>query len=263
MAKKRIIPKLQLFPSKFIESKMAIVTTRQFENIVEIGDPVSQAKIYEAQLADELLVVDLSSSKFECKIEVKLDIISSISAEVFLPLTVGGGIRTLYDIEKLLSHGADKISINSQALESPEFISEAANKFGSQCVVVNIDYKMNNNEELFVYGKGGKKEYEISPIDWAIKVQELGAGEIHLTAIENDGKRLGLDLSVAKNISEFITIPLILSGGCGKASHFIDGFKIGGADAIAAGTFFCYRDQNPMQARGHILNAGIKIRSAT
>jgi imidazole glycerol-phosphate synthase subunit HisF len=263
VAKKRVIPKLQLMPSVYSEGNMSLVTTVEFDKIIEIGDPVSQAKIYEAQLVDELFFVDLSHSKGEKKGDLLLDILRTTAKEVFLPLTIGGGVKTLEHFRSLLMNGADKISINTVSLENPKIISDAAKVFGSQCVVVSIDYKRDENGLYKVYGKSGTIKYEINPLEWAKQVEILGAGEVLLTCIDNDGKRKGLELEISKLICESLSIPVILSGGCGNASHFIDGFKIAKAEAVSAGTFFCFQDQNPMQTRGHIKNAGIEIRTST
>ena len=263
MAKKRVIPKLQLIPSIYHEGNMSLVTTVEYDKIVEIGDPVSQAKIYEAQLVDELIFVDLSHSKGKGEEGLLLDVLRTAAQEVFLPLTIGGGVKTLQHVRNLLMNGADKVCINTISLENPKFISEAARIFGSQCVVVSIDYKRDENGLFKVYGNSGTIKYDINPLDWAKQVEIMGAGEVLLTCIDNDGKRKGLELDISKLICESLSIPVILSGGCGNAAHFIDGFKIAKAEAVASGTFFCFQDQNPMQTRGHIKNAGIEIRTST
>ena len=263
MAKSRLIPKLQLYSSVFNPGSLSIVNTVNFEKIIEIGNPVSQAKIYEAQVADELILVDLSPSKgkTESDSNLLLNTLKAVSSEVFLPLTIGGGVKNIADVAEFLSHGADKVSINSSAIERPNFISDVAKAFGSQCVVVSIDYKLNGSGLLEVYSNGGQMPTGLNPISWAKKVEDMGAGEILLTCIDNDGIQEGLDLSTGKLVAEELNIPLVISGGCGLASHFIDGFTIARADAVAAGTFFSFRDQNPMQTRGHIKNAGVNIRT--
>lgn len=263
MAKKRIIPKLQLMPSQFNNGAMSLVTTVGFSKVIEIGDPVSQAKIYEAQAADELVFVDLSHSKTEDGKNLLIDVLRATAEEVFLPLTIGGGVRSVDDFRLLLQNGADKISINSEALINPRLISDAAKLFGTQCVVVSIDYRKDQNGEFRVYGDSGKTCYGMHPLEWARMAADLGAGELLLTCIDNDGKRNGLELDVAREICDGVSIPVIISGGCGRASHFVDGFKIAGADAVSAGTFFCFQDQNPMQTRGHIKNSDIDIRIHT
>lgn len=263
MAKSRLIPKLQLYASTIDPGSLSIVNTVNFEKIIEIGNPVSQAKIYEAQLADELILVDLSTSKGKVVLDSNrlLETLKAVSQEVFLPLTIGGGVKNINDVAEFLSHGADKVAMNSSVINSPELISEVALAFGSQCVVVSIDYKLNEEGVLEVYSNGGHTPTGLNPISWAKKAADLGAGEILLTSIDNDGMRQGLDIVTTKLLAKELKIPLIVSGGCGLASHFIDGYVSAEADAIAAGTFFSFRDQNPMQTRGHIKNAGVNIRT--
>ena len=262
MAKRRLIPKLQLYPSEIDEGRLSLVNTVNFSKIIEIGNPVSQAKIYEAQLVDELILDDLSTSKGQpTNPDRLLETLKAVSSEVFLPLTIGGGVSHINDVSNLLNHGADKVSMNSSLIKDPEIITNIAKAFGSQCVVASIDYKFNEKGIAEVFSNGGQKSTGLHPIVWAQTAQERGAGEILLTCIENDGLREGLDLKTAEEVSKKLKIPLIISGGCGLASHFVDGFLISKADAVAAGTFFSFRDQNPMQTRGHIKNAGIDIRT--
>lgn len=264
MAKKRLIPKLQLMPSKYDDGIMSLVTTVSFNKVIEIGNPVSQAKIYEAQMVDELFFIDMSHSKGIKKEEgLLIDVLITVAQEVFLPLTIGGGVKSIQDIRLLLQNGADKVSINSHALENPDLIKEGSRIFGAQCIVASIDYKFNDKNQPFVYGRSGTLKYDINPVDWARKMKEYGAGEILLTCIDNDGKKNGLEQEVSKKVIENSTIPVIISGGCGRAAHFIEGFQVCNADAVSAGTFFCFQDQNPMQTRGHIRNAGIEIRTST
>lgn len=261
MLNKRIIPKLQMRKSSLNPKKMVLVTTVSFNETIEIGDPVSQAKIYEAQNSDELIFLDLDAT-IENRISM-INVIRHASKEIFMPFTVGGGVKSLKDFDLLLTNGADKISINTYAVLNPSLITQAAKYFGSQCVVVSLDYKKNVDGIYKVFINGGKIETDLEPITWAKECESRGAGEILITSIIKDGTSSGLDILMTKNISEAISIPVITSGGCGLAKHFIDGFLIGKADAVAAGTFFCLRDQNPMQTRSHIKNAGIPIRTIT
>jgi len=265
MAKSRLIPKLQLYSSAIDPRSLSIVNTINFGKIIEIGNPVSQAKIYEAQVSDELILVDLSPSKGKPESDSNrlLETLKAISGEVFLPLTIGGGVKNIADVAEFLSHGADKVCMNSSVIERPNFISDVAKAFGSQCAVVSIDYKLNAEGRLEVYSNGGQTPTGLNPISWAKKAEDMGAGEILLTCIDNDGVQKGLDVSTGKLVAEELKIPLIISGGCGLASHFVDGFTIARADAVAAGTFFSFRDQNPMQTRGHIKNAGVNIRTGS
>lgn len=259
MLKKRLIPKLQMRNRRIgTREKMVLVTTRQFKESIQIGDPVSQAKIYQAQAADELVFLDLDATNV--KRNTIAEVIHKVAEEVFMPFTVGGGVRSLEDFRLLLNNGADKVSINTVAVEYPQLISEAARSFGSQCVVVSIDYQTDENGQTFVYINGGRIKTSLHPVKWAIQAEKLGAGEILLTCIDHDGMRRGLELKISKDIVQSLSIPVILSGGCGAAAHFTEGFRRTGASAVAAGTYFCFKDENPMQTRSQIKNAGIPIR---
>ena len=263
MAKKRIIPKLQLMNSTFDNNLISLVTTEKFDRIIEVGDPVSQAKIYEAQLVDELILIDLSVHKGRENKDLLIDVLKNVAKEVFLPLTIGGGVNNLDDIRTLLMNGADKVSINSGIINNHKFLQDAARIYGSSTIVASIDYKEDENGNINVYSRGGKKKENICPIEWSKKVEDLGAGEILITDINRDGSKKGLGINILKQICKNATIPVIASGGCGNAAHFVEGFKMCNTDAIAAGTFFCFQDQSPMQTRGHISNAGFDIRTST
>jgi len=259
MLKRRLIPKLQMKTSRRGGSdRKVLVTTIQFEKVLEIGDPVSQAKIYEAQAADELIFLDLDASADHRK--PMLEVVRRAAEEIFMPFTVGGGVTSINDFRDLLSSGADKVSINTAAVQTPDLISEAANIFGSQCVVLSIDYRTDSERESRVWIKGGRVKTDLDPVAWAVEGEKRGAGEILLTAIDRDGMRCGLDLDLTRQVAEAVSIPVIASGGCGAASHFVEGFQMGKADAVAAGTYFCFKDENPMQTRSQIRNAGIPIR---
>jgi len=259
MLKKRLIPKLQMKKSRFGSTpKMALVTTIQFEETIEIGDPVSQAKIYQAQAVDELIFLDLEASVGNR--EVVIDVVRKAAEEIFMPFTVGGGISSLQDFCKVLSNGADKVSINTAAVENPDLINQAAGVFGNQCVVLSIDFRTEENGKQFVWTRGGKVRTDLDPIKWAVEGARRGSGELLLTSIDRDGTKQGLDLEITRKIVEKVSIPVIVSGGCGMAKHFVDGFIEGKADAVSAGTYFCYKDENPMQCRAQIKNAGIPIR---
>jgi len=262
VSKRRIIPKLLMKNRRIGNfSTLVLVTTTQFDQVIEIGDPVSQAKIFEAQAADELICLDLDA--VESSRALVLDAIRKISKQIFMPITVGGGVRSVADFRELLRNGADKVTIGTAAVENPSLINEAASALGAQCVVLSIDYGRNAHGAYRVYTHRGKVETDWDPIDWAIEGERRGAGEILLTSIERDGGRQGLCTEVSARIAAKISVPLITAGGCGLASHFIQGFGEGKADAVAAGTFFCFQDQNLMQTRSHILNAGIPIRIIT
>lgn len=261
MSKRRLIPKLQLRKASFNPNKMVLVVTKQFSEVIEIGDPVSQAKIYEAQAADELIFINIDRESND--INKLAQIINNVSQEIFMPLTVGGGVRSEEDFRTLLMNGADKISINTQAVKEPQIITRTANRYGAQCVVLSIDYRKMPSGKYAVFIHGGEEETELDPVEWAIEAERLGAGEILLSSIDDDGMKTGLNLDVTRRISEAVSIPVITSGGCGLAKHFSDGFIYGKADAVAAGNFFAQRDQNFMQTRAHIKNAGVNIRVHT
>lgn len=261
--KKRIVPKLLIKHRQMGRSvRPVLVTTQGYDKVVEIGDAVSQAKIYQAQMADELVVLNIDGTPIGND-PVMLSLIERLSAETFMPLAVGGGVRTIDDFHQLLEKGADKVSINSQAVAYPPLISEAARRFGAQCVVVSIDFRVDNSGVPRVYTEGARKRTDLDAVEFARRVADLGAGEILLTDADRDGRGEGLNHEVCARISDSVSIPVILSGGCGRAEHFIEGFKLGHAEAVAAGTFFAFRDQNPIQARAHVRNAGIPIRMET
>lgn len=241
--------------------RMVLVTTVKFNDVIEIGDPVSQAKIFQAQLADELIFLDLDA-RAENR-NTMVDIIKKAAEEVFMPFTIGGGVNTIEDFSRLLNNGADKVSINTAAIKNSSIITKASEFFGAQCVVVSIDYKKDSDGQYSVWINGGKERVDINPIDWAVECEKLGAGEILLTSIDRDGTAQGLDNEITSELVKHVNIPVISSGGCGLAKHFIEGFSVGKADAVSAGTYFSFKDQNPMQARSHIKNAGIEIRTIT
>jgi cyclase len=261
MSKKRLIPKLQLKTSSYNSSKTVLVITKEFDQVIEIGDPVSQSKIYQDQAADELIFINIDRNQKEVNNLCK--IIRKVSEEIFMPITVGGGVNCEEDFRSLLSNGADKICINTIAVKNPFFIKSSSEKFGAQCVVVSIDYKKEIDGTYRVYINNGQEKTNLDPLLWAIECEKMGAGEILLTSIDHDGKRQGLNLEISEKISENINIPIINSGGCGIAQHFIDGFLVGKADAVSSGTFFALQDQSFMQTRSQIKNAGVEIRVHT
>jgi imidazole glycerol-phosphate synthase subunit HisF len=259
MLKRRLIPKLQIRTLPFGERmRPVLVTTRQFGDFTEIGDPVSQARIYEAQAADELIIVDLEASVNNRRTLV--DVVKKAAEVIFMPFTVGGGVRSVADFVTLLSHGADKVSINTAAVETPGLIREASAALGAQCVVLSIDYRRGAAGRDRVWIRGGTVETDLDPVAWAVEGERRGAGEILLTSIDRDGSRSGLDVEMTRRVVESVSIPVITSGGCGLASHFVAGFLQGKADAVSAGTYFCFKDENTMQVRSHIKNAGVPIR---
>ena len=261
MLKKRLIPKL-LIKNHLIGGRQrnVLVTTSNFSRHTIVGDVVSQAKIHEAQMADELIVLNINGTVLS-QDKSLLDLIENLAVQTFMPLCVGGGVRHLSDFENLLSKGADKVSLNTAALVNPEFISAAANRYGSQCVIVSIDFKMmNDGLTCRVMQNGGQLETRYDVLSWAREAYNNGAGEILLCDIDRDGNGQGLNILIAQQIADELPIPVIISGGCGRAEHFAEGFVDGRVDAVAAGTFFALRDQNLLQTRSHIANAGISIR---
>jgi cyclase len=260
--KKRLIPKLLIKPRRVGQAmRPVLVTTRRYREVLDVGDAVSQAKIYEAQLADELVVLNIDGQPIG-ENRVLLDLIDRLADETFMPLAVGGGVRTVEDFTTLLEHGADKVCINTIALARPDLIHEAASRFGAQCVVVSIDFRT-EADRACVYGDRAQQPTGMDVVEWAVRAANAGAGEILLTDADRDGIGAGLNTAVGRAVADAVQVPVILSGGCGLAEHFVDGFREGGAEAVAAGTFFCFRDQNPIQARAHIRNAGIPIRMET
>lgn len=263
MLKKRLIPKLLIRHRQIGRTvRPVLVTTRAFDSMVEVGDAMSQAKIYEAQLADELVVLNIDGTPISND-DVMLALIERLAKETFMPLCVGGGVRTVSDFGLLLERGADKVSINKAALEQPELISSAASRFGAQCVVVSIDFRTLASGQTMVMGERATKATSRDVVAWAKEAVQRGAGELLLTDADRDGTGIGLNYEVAHAVSTAVTVPVILSGGCGLAEHFVQGFKKGQVEGVAAGTYFCFRDQNPMQTRAHIRNAGIPIRMET
>lgn len=261
MSKKRLIPKLQLKTSSYNVNKMVLVVTKQFNQFIEIGDPVSQAKIFQDQGADELIFLNIDRENKN--IDELSKIIRKLSEEIFMPLAVGGGVHSDEHFRTLLTNGADKISLNTIAVKNPSFITASSEKYGAQCVVVGIDYKLDEKNIYRVFTENGQFNTGLNPVEWAMEVDRLGAGEILLSCIDHDGMQNGLELEITKQVSENVSIPVITSGGCGLARHFSDGYIIGKADAVAAGTFFAQRDQNFMQTRSQIRNAGVNIRVFT
>lgn len=264
MLKKRIIPKL-LVRSKAYGAlvRPILVTTRNFDQVFEVGDPVSQAKVYEAQLADELVVLNIDRQPIAGDAAL-LGVIEKLASETFMPILVGGGVASVEDFSLLLERGADKVSINTAATEDPGLISGAASRFGAQCVVVSIDCRCDRASGRWtVRTHRASVDTGLDVVDWARRAVEAGAGEIMLTDADRDGSGAGLNLALGRAVADAVPVPVILSGGCGLAQHFIEGFREAGAEAVAAGTFFCFRDQNPMQARAHVRSAGIPIRIQT
>lgn len=263
MLKKRLIPKLLIRHQQIgAKSRPILVTTKFFQESINVGNPVSQAKIYEAQMADELIVLNIDGTDIG-QDDIMLDLVRRLASETFMPLTVGGGVKTLEDFGALLACGADKVAINTAALDDPTLISRAAERYGAQCVVVSIDFRTRDDGRTQVFNNRGQRVTDLDVVAWAEEAVERGAGEILLCDADRDGTGTGLNCNQAFRVASRVSVPLILSGGCGLADHFVRGFLEGNAEAVAAGTFFCFRDQSLMQTRAHIRNAGVPIRMET
>jgi cyclase len=253
MLAKRIIPCLDV-------DKGRVVKGVRFVDIRDAGDPVEIARRYDQEGADELAFLDITaSSEFR---GTMVQVVERVAGEVFIPLTVGGGIRTLEDIRRLLHAGADKVSINTAAVFRPEFVREAAERFGSQCIVVAIDAKQVSHEtprwEIFTHG--GRKATGLEAVDWARRMVELGAGEILLTSMDRDGTRSGFDLALTRVVSDAVTVPVIASGGVGNLQHLADGIVLGRADAVLAASIFHFGEYTIVQAKEFLAAQGIEVR---
>ncbi len=250
MYAKRIIPCLDVKNGR-------VVKGMSFVNLVDAGDPVECAKQYDAQGADELVFLDITASSDSRNITI--DMVEKVANTIFIPFTVGGGIRSIDDFNALLHAGADKVSVNSAAVARPELISEAAYKFGSQCVVAAIDAKR-NGDSWEVYVHGGRKPMGIDAVEWAVKCAELGAGEILLTSMDEDGQKKGYDLGLTKAISERVNIPVIASGGAGALEHFYDAFTVGKADAVLAASLFHFGEIPIPELKKYLNEKNIPVR---
>lgn len=250
MLKPRIIPCLDVKNGRVVKGV-------NFENLVDAGDPVTQAKFYYEEGADELCFLDISASEEERG--VILDVVKEVAKVCFIPFTVGGGIRTVDDFSNLLKCGADKVSVNSAAIKNPDLIKDASKKFGSQCVVVAIDAKKNNQGTYEIFTHGGKKPTGIDAIKWAIEAEKLGAGELLVTSMDRDGTKEGYDLELLKEISSKVTIPVIASGGVGDLKDLYEGFKSGASAALAA-SIFHFKTYSIKEAKEFISNQGLDIR---
>ncbi|MCD6080264.1 MAG: imidazole glycerol phosphate synthase subunit HisF [Candidatus Omnitrophica bacterium] len=251
MLAKRIVPCLDVKNGR-------VVKGINFLNLRDAGDPVEQAEVYNRQGADELVFLDITAS-YENR-EPIYNIITKTAEKVFIPLTVGGGVSGLEDIRRLLKSGADKVSINTAAVSDPQLVKIASQEFGSQCIVVAIDAKWNKNSKWEVYIKGGRIPTGIDAIDWAKKVEELGAGEILLTSMDRDGTRSGYDLELTKAIASVVNIPVIASGGAGNLEHLYQAFAIGCADAALAASIFHYGEYTIQEAKRYLYQKGIPVR---
>ena len=252
MLTKRIIPCLDVKDGRVVKGV-------GFVNLCDAGDPVEVAGIYDREGADELCFLDITASHENRK--TIINVVMQTAARVFMPLTVGGGVRTLEDIRVLLNAGADKVSINTTAVQRPEFVREAAQRFGTQCIVVAIDAKRSEQSGHWeVFTHGGRKSTGLDAVEWAQRMKQYGAGEILLTSMDQDGRQNGYDLALTAAVSERLTIPVIASGGVGTLEHLYDGLVTGKADAVLAASIFHFRTHTIQQAKTYLRERGVPVR---
>jgi cyclase len=250
MLAKRIIPCLDVKDGR-------VVKGTQFVDLRDAGDPVENAKVYDLQGADEIAFLDITASHE--KRDILIDIVRRTAEEIFIPLTVGGGVRRLEDIRRLLKAGADKVSINTAVVKDPTFVERAAKRFGSQCIVIAIDAKR-SGKSWEVYTHGGRIPTGIDAIEWAERMETLGAGEILLTSMDRDGTKDGYDIELTRTISEKVGIPVIASGGVGTLEHLYEGLVHGKADAVLAASIFHYREFTVSQVKTFLKEKGVTVR---
>ena len=251
MLAKRIIPCLDVRNGKVVKGV-------NFEGVRDVGDPVECAEEYNKQGADEIVFYDITAS-FEGR-GVFLDVVRETAKKVFVPLTVGGGIKTVDDIREALRAGADKVSVNSQAVQNPQLVKDGADIFGSQCICVGIDAKKVADNKWTVYINGGRKPMGIDAVQWAVECERRGAGEILLTSMDEDGQKKGYDLGLTKAISERVNIPVIASGGAGALEHFYDAFTVGKADAVLAASLFHFGEIPIPELKKYLNEKNIPVR---
>lgn len=252
MFTKRIIPCLDVKDGR-------VVKGINFVDLKDAGDPVEVAKAYDKAGADEVVFLDITASSDQRN--TVADMVRRVAENVFIPFTVGGGIRTVEDFKAILREGADKISVNSAAIDNPKLISDAAEKFGSQCVVVAIDAKRRDDGSGWnIYKHGGRIDVGLDAIEWAQKAEKLGAGEILLTSMDCDGTKAGYDIALTKAISDAVSIPVIASGGAGEKEHFYEALTAGGADAALAASLFHYKELEIMELKKYLFEKGVSVR---
>jgi cyclase len=251
MLAKRIIPCLDVTAGRVVKGV-------SFVELRDAGDPVEIARRYDEQGADELTFLDITASSDDRGIIFR--IIEQVASQVFIPLTVGGGVREVGDVRNLLNAGADKVSINTSAVTNPQLVADAAAKYGSQCIVVAIDAKQTGPDKWEVFTHGGRKATGLDAVEWAKKMQGLGAGEILLTSMDQDGQKKGFDLKLTRAVTDALEIPVIASGGVGNLQHLADGVKLGGADAVLAASIFHFGEYTVQQAKEYMAKQGIEVR---
>lgn len=251
MLAKRIIPCLDVNAGRVVKGV-------NFVELRDAGDPVEIARRYDEQGADEITFLDITASSDER--DIILHIIEAVAAQVFIPLTVGGGVREVTDVRRLLNAGADKVSINTAAVNNPQLVADAAAKVGAQCIVVAIDAKQTSPGKWEVFTHGGRKNAGLDVIDWARRVQSLGAGEILLTSMDRDGTKTGFDLQLTRKVADAVDIPVIASGGVGTLQHLAEGVTTGRADAVLAASIFHYGEYTVREAKEYMRQRGIEVR---
>ena len=251
---KRIIPCLDIKDGRTVKGT-------NFKQLRDAGDPVDLAKRYNEEGADELVFLDITAS--EEKRKNVADLAARVAEQIFIPFTIGGGIKSVEDMNEVLKHGADKVAINTAAVKNPELISQGAEQFGSQCIVLAMDVKRHGPDEWKVYIYGGKKETELDGYEWALRAVELGAGEILLTSMDSDGTKDGYDLEITRKISEAVPVPVIASGGGGTPEHFLDAATAGSADAMLAASIFHYDTVKIKDLKEYLKQNNIPIRETT
>ncbi len=251
MLAKRIIPCLDVTAGR-------VVKGINFVELRDAGDPVEIARRYDEQGADELTFLDITASSDQR--DIILHIIEQVASQVFIPLTVGGGVRKVEDVRRLLNAGADKISINTSAVQNPQLVAEASGRYGAQCIVVAIDAKQVSPGRWSVFTHGGRNDTGMDVIGWAREVERLGAGEILLTSMDRDGTRNGFDIGLTRAVADAVTVPVIASGGVGNLDHLADGVLQGRADAVLAASIFHYGEYTVGQAKARMAERGIEVR---
>ncbi len=251
MLKARVIPCLDVKDGRTVKGV-------NFVDLVDAGDPVEQARIYDGQGADELCFLDIAASHENR--DTLFDVVNRTAEQCFMPLTVGGGVRTVEDIRKLLIAGADKVSINTAAVHRPDFVAEAARKFGSQCIVVAIDAKAAGPDRFEIFTHGGRRGTGIDAVEWARRMTGNGAGEILLTSMDRDGTGEGFDIDLTRRIADAVPVPVIASGGVGTLDHLVAGVREGGATGVLAASIFHFGTHTIAEAKAHMARAGVPVR---
>jgi cyclase len=251
MLKARVIPCLDVKDGRVVKGV-------NFVDLVDAGDPIEQARIYDREGADELTFLDITASSDNR--DTLFDVVRGTAEQCFMPLTVGGGVRTVEDIRKLLLAGADKVSINTAAVARPEFVAEGANKFGSQCIVVAIDTKQVAPGKWEIFTHGGRKATGLDAVDWARRMAGLGAGEILLTSMDRDGTKAGFDIELTRAVADAVPVPIIASGGAGTLDHLVAGIREGHATAVLAASIFHFGIFKVREVKTHMKSAGLPVR---